>query len=61
MADAIADERGTDAEIDLSAQFMARCATARYLSALRIHTHTGRNLAGLLQQVDRQLEDETYP
>lgn len=60
IADIIADERGTDADSDLSAQFMARCATAGYLSALRIHTHTGRNLAGLLQQVDSLLKDETY-
>jgi AcrR family transcriptional regulator len=50
MADALAAERGVDADRDLHVQLAARAATAIYTAAFHLHAHTGQNLCGLVDE-----------
>jgi AcrR family transcriptional regulator len=56
IAAALAEERGTNADRDLVAQFAARSATAVYMSTFHLHLHTGRGLADLLDEAFECLE-----
>jgi AcrR family transcriptional regulator len=50
MANALAAERGVDADHDLHVQLAARAATAIYTTAFHLHVHTGKDLCHLVDQ-----------
>jgi AcrR family transcriptional regulator len=61
IAAALARERGVAPERDLTVQVRARCATAAYMSAFYIHVNTGCELAKLLDEAFRTIEDGIQP
>jgi AcrR family transcriptional regulator len=61
MAEALAQERGTDPDSDLAVQLVARGAIAGYMSVFHVHVHTGRDLEELLEEAFQLVEERTAP
>jgi hypothetical protein len=50
MARALAAERRVEPDADMYVQLAARTATAIYVAAFRLHSHTGRDLVTLVDE-----------
>jgi AcrR family transcriptional regulator len=61
IAAALAQDRGTNPDLDLGAQLAARSATAVYMSTFHLHVHTGRDMSELLAQAFGLLEAGVHP
>jgi len=61
MAEALAQERGTDPDSDLPVQLVARGAIAGFMSVFHVHVHTGRDLEELLDEAFQLVENRAAP